>query len=205
MKRILLIFFFLGISHIFTACTGHVIRMPKDLPNIVKQYKSTTVQGDRSSMHNTGVHVKEGDRITFVGKGEITYWPQKGVSTGPIGPDYRLFYRIGKKAPIYKYFGQGVIKVGQEGDIYLGFDDGGLDSTGVAKNPDNYRDNKGYFVIDIIVWRDYDPVAISDFLEKVSLEDPNNESLKRLSTIFRGIKTFQLVEKRANEEVEKAK
>jgi uncharacterized caspase-like protein len=179
--------------------------MPKDLPNIVKQHKSTIVQGSRPSMVNTGVHVKEGDRITFVGKGEILYWPQQAMSTGPIGPALKLFYRIGKKAPIYKYFGQGVFKVGQEGDIYLGFDDGGLDSTGAAKNPDNYRDNKGYFVIDIIVWRDYDPVAISDFLEKVSVEDPNNESLKRLSTIFRGIKAFQLVEKRANEEVEKAK
>jgi hypothetical protein len=80
-----------------------------------------------------------------------------------------------------------------------------MDSTGVAKNPDYYRDNKGYFVIDTIVWREYDPVAISDFLEKASLEDPNNQSLKRLSTIFRGIKQFDFAQKRANEEVEKAK
>jgi uncharacterized caspase-like protein len=156
-------------------------------------------------MVNTGVHVKEGDHVTFVAKGEITFWPQKGMSTGPIGPDLKLFYRVGKKTPIHKYFGQGIFKVLQEGDIYLGFDDGGLDSTGVAKNPDYYRDNRGYFVIDIIVWRDYDPIAISDVLEKVSLEDPNNEDLKRLSTIFWGIKQFQLVQKRANEEVEKAK
>ncbi len=205
MKRILLIFFSLGICLIFTACAPHVIKMPKVLPNIVRQYKSTTVRGDNPSMSNTGVHVKEGDQVTFVAKGEILYWPQGGMSTGPIGPAYKLFYRIGKKAPIYKYIGQGVFKVRREGDIYLGFDDGGLDSNGVAKNPDYYRDNKGYFFVDIIVWRDYDPVSMSNFLEKVSLEDPNNESLKRLSTIFRGIKEFHLVEKRANEEVAKAK
>jgi hypothetical protein len=201
MKRILLILFSLGISLIFTACAGHVIKMSKVLPNIVKQHKSTVVQGDKPSMYNTGVHVKEGDHITFVAKGEITYWPQKGMSTGPSGPAYKLLYRTGKKGTILKYFGQNVSKVLQEGDIYLGFDDGGMDSTGVAKNPEYYRDNKGYFVVDIIVWRDYDPVSISDFLEKVSLEDPDNESLNRLSTIFRATKQLQLVEKRANEEV----
>jgi hypothetical protein len=205
MKRILLIFFSLGIFLIFNACTGHVIKMPKDLPNVVKQYKSTTVHGDRPSMHSTGVHVKEGDRITFIAKGEITYWLQQGMSTGPSGPAYKLLYRTGKNAPILRYFGEGVFKARQEGNIYLGFDDGGMESNGMAKNPDYYRDNKGYFVIDIIVWRDYDPVAMSGFLEKASLEDPDNKELKRLYTIFRGIKEFHLAEKRANEEVEKAK
>lgn len=205
MKRILLIFFSLGISLIFTACASHVIKMPKDLPNIVKQYKSTTVRGDNPSMVNTGVHVKEGDHITFVGEGEILYWPQKGMSTGPLGPPYKLLYRTGKKAPILRYFGGSVIYVTQEGDIYLGFDDGGMDSSGVAKNPEYYRDNKGYFVMDIIVWRDYNPVAISDFMEKVSLENPKNQDLKRLSAIYGGLKEVYLVQKRANEEVEKAK
>jgi uncharacterized caspase-like protein len=205
MKRILLIFFSLGISFIFTACASQVIKMPKDLPNVVKQYKSAIVRGDNPSMFNTGVHVKEGDQITFVAKGEITFWPQKAMSTGPSGPDYKLLYRTGKKAPISRYFGDSLFRVWQEGDIYLGFDDGGMTNSGVAKNPEYYRDNKGYFVVDIIVWREYDPVSISDFLEKVLLEDPNNQSLKRVSNSFRPIKEVQLVQKRANEEVEKAK
>jgi hypothetical protein len=205
MKPILLIFFSLGISLIFTACASHVIKMPKVLPNIVKQCESAIVQGSNPSMFNTGLHVKEGDQITLLAKGEITYWPQKGMSTGPSGPAYKLLYRTGKKAPIYRYYGEPVFRVREEGNIYLGFDDGGVDFKGVAINPDYYRDNKGYFVVDIIVWRDYDPVGISDFMEKVLLEDPNNESLKRLSTVFRATKELQLVEKRANEEVEKAK
>jgi len=179
--------------------------MPKDLPNVVKQYKSAIVRGDNPSMFNTGVHVNLGDPVTFVCKGEITYWPQKGMSTGPSGPDLKLLYRTGRKNVVHRHYGENLIRVMQEGDIYLGFDDGGIDSNGVAKNPDYYRDNRGYFVVDIIVWREYDPVAISDFLEKASLEDPNNESLKRLSAIYRTIKEVLLVEKRANEEVEKAK
>ena len=155
-------------------------------------------------MYNTGVHVKEGDHITFVGKGEIMYWPQMGKSTGP-SVAYKLLYRTGEKSPVYTYFGESIFKVRYEGDIYLGFDDGGVDTRGRAVNPDYYRDNKGYFVIDIIVWRDYEPATMSDFLEKASLEDPNNQNLKRLSNNFKWMKEVHLAQMRANEEVEKAK
>jgi hypothetical protein len=201
-----LVFFLLGLSLIFAGCTAPpVIRMSKTLPDILKQHKSTTVHGDRPGMYNTGVYVKKGDQITFIGKGEITYWPQKGMSTGPA--DSKLLIRIGKKAPAQRFYGfwSGVFKAMEEGDIYLGFEDGGFYPSGEPKNAQNYLDNTGYFVIDILVWRDSDPVRISDFLEELSHDDPNNESLKRLSDIYKGIKEAKLLQRRAGEEVKKAR
>jgi len=79
--------------------------------------------------------------------------------------------------------------------------DGGFLPNGEAKSPENYRDNTGYFVIDILVWREYDPVRISDFLEQLSRDDPNNKSLKTVSDSYKGIKEANLFQRRAAEEV----
>jgi uncharacterized caspase-like protein len=190
---------------IFAGCTSHVIKMPKSLPDIVMQYKTITVQGDRPGMVNTGVRVNRGDRVTFLGKGVITYFPPKGLSAGPA--DAKLLIRIGETSPANRFYGflSGVYAATQEGDIYLGFEDGGFLPSGEAKSPENYRDNTGYFVIDILVWREYDPVRISDFLEQLSRDDPNNESLKTVSDSYKGIKEANLFQRRAAEEVRRTR
>jgi len=199
------IFFFLCFCLIFAGCTSHVVKMPKPLPDIVRQYKTITVHGDRPGMINTGVRVSRGDRITFVGKGVITYFPVKGLSAGPA--DAKLLIRIGETSPANRFYGflSGVYTAAQEGDIYLGFEDGGFLPSGEARNPESYRDNIGYFAIDIVVWREYDPVRISDFLERLSRDDPNNESLKTVSDSYKGIKEANLSQRRAAEEVRRTR
>jgi len=199
------IFFFLCFCLIFAGCTSHVIKMPKALPDIVRQYKTITVHGDRPGMVTTGVRVNRGDRITFVGKGVITYFPPKGLSAGPA--DAKLLIRIGETSPANRFYGflSGVYAAAEDGDIYLGFEDGGFHPTGEAKNPEYYRDNIGYFVVDILVWREYDPVRISGFLEGLSRDDPNNESLKTVSDSYKGIKEANLFQKRAAEEVRRTR
>jgi len=199
------IFFFLCFCLIFAGCTSHVVKMPKPLPDIVRQYKTITVHGDRPGIVNTGVRVNRGDRVTFLGKGVITYFPPKGLSAGPA--DAKLLIRIGETSPANRFYGflSGVYAAAQEGDIYLGFEDGGFLPGGEAKSPENYRDNTGYFVIDILVWREYDPVKISDFLEQLSRDDPNNESLKTVSDSYKGIKEANLSQRRAAEEVRRTR
>jgi hypothetical protein len=200
-RHLLPISLFLCLCLISAGCTSHVVKMPEALPDIVRQYKTITVRGDRPGMVNTGVRVNRGDRLTFVGKGIITYFPPKGLSAGPA--DTKLLIRIGETAPANRFYGflSGVYAAAEDGDIYLGFEDGGFHPNGEAKNPEYYRDNIGYFVVDILVWREYDPVRISDFLEGLSRDDPNNESLKTVSDSYWGIKEASVFQRRAAEEV----
>ena len=137
-------FCLLGICLVFAGCSTPtpVIKMSKVLPDIVKQYKTARVYGDRPGMYNMGVHVEEGDYFTFIGKGEIWYRSQRGRSSRPSGSDYRLLYRIGKEPPVDRYFGGtifggGMLKADRAGDLYLGFDDGGVYPNGEARYPQN--------------------------------------------------------------------
>jgi hypothetical protein len=160
-------------------------------------------------MYNMGVHVEEGDYFTFIGKGEIWYRSQRGRSSRPSGSDYRLLYRIGKEPPVDRYFGGtifggGMLKADRAGDLYLGFDDGGVYPNGEARYPQNYRDNSGYFVIDILVWRTYDLPLIIDFLEKASLDIPNDSDLERITSDISGVKDILRAQERATEDVDKA-
>ena len=208
-NSVALSFCLLGICLVFAGCaTGPVIKMPKVLPDIVKQYKTATVYGHMPGMYNTGLHVEKGDHFTFIAIGEITYSGEKKpgsfMSTGPSFPNRKLLYRIGGGPP-YRYYGESISEVTNKGFVYLGFDDGGVTPTGEAKHPEDYRDNSGYFVIDIIVWRNYDPALASDFVENLLLEDPTNQSLKRLSDDFKALKEVDLVIKRAAAEIDKTK
>ena len=112
--------------------------------------------------------------MTILAKGEIDYWPQMKKSLPPIGT---LLIRLGKDAWYRKWWGERDILADTSGNIFLGYPDGPLDSHGEPLKPEYYRDNQGFFVVDIIVWKTEDPVRQADFLEELKRNDPENTQL----------------------------
>jgi septum formation inhibitor MinC len=194
--------FFLLVLHGFLAlliagCAGTVIKMPKPMPDIVSSYKSVIVYADRAGMQNSGLKVNAGDYVTLMAKGEVDLWPTRA---GHVYGPSQLLYRTGKKfyARSYYYSTPG-FTVGEGGNIYLGIADGPMDSSGEPKSPDYYRDNKGHFVVDIIVWQKEDPIRISDFLEEISRKDPQNKDIRTFVEQFNNLKKNLLAVKKAKE------
>lgn len=106
-------FYLLGICLVLAGCATStpVIKMPKVLPDIIKQYKTTTVYGNRSGMYSSRVHVKEVDLVTFIAKGEISYWPRMGRINGSSTPDHRLLYLLGEEPRFYNgYYRESVFR-----------------------------------------------------------------------------------------------
>jgi hypothetical protein len=193
---------------ILIGCAAPVIKMPKPMPDIVKEYKSVVVYGNKPGMYNSGVRVEEGDYITILADGEIDVWP---ANRGYIYSPYNLLLmRIGDKnyasrgiSGYYRY--STVASVRESGNIYLGVADGPTDHYGEPSNPEYYLDNKGNFVADIIVWKQNDPIRIADVFEEASRNNPKNMSLSALARTFKNEKEILLAEKKKTEEVEKTK
>ena len=176
-----------------------VINMPKPLPDIVKSYKSITINARNVGMLNTGVQVQEGDYITILAKGAINLWPSwtpgaqtsdgytPTTDTGNFlrGPKRILVFQLKEKVPVRSYTGPELIEVQEKGDIYLGYKDGGLDSFGKPLKPEYYRDNTGALYVDIIVWKSKDPNRIAKFFEESSLARPEDKTLKEVAQEFK--------------------
>jgi hypothetical protein len=192
---------------ILIGCAGNVIQMPKSIPDIVSSYKSVIVKGDHAGMFKSGVQLKAGDYVTIMAKGEVDLWPTiKGSSTMGnyvFKPERILLYRLGKDAYAGRYYGYYGFKAGTSGDLYLGLADGPMDPYGEPSKPDNYNDNKGYFVVDIIVWQKEDIPRIADFLEELRRNDPKNKELEIFAQSHKYRKEYLLAEEKAKKEAEK--
>lgn len=184
-------------------CAGTVIQMPKPMPDIVSAYKSVIVQGNRAGMFKSGVKLKEGDFVTIMAKGEVDVYPAK-YPEHVYTPGRILLYRIGKvPAPSQRYYGYSGFKAWVNGDLYLGVVDGPMDLYGEPSKPDWYNDNKGYFVVDIIVWQKEDIPRIADFFEERSRNDPKNEALKIFVQGLNYRKEYLLAEEKAKKDTDK--
>ena len=183
-------------------CAGTVINMPKPLPDVVSTYKSVLVHADYPGMQNSRVRVKAGDYVTLIAKGEVDLWPSR---SGFVYGLSQLFYRTGEKgyAKPYSYSTPG-FTAWEDGNIYLGVADGAMHPSGEPKSPDFYRDNKGHFVVDIIVWQRSDPIRIADFLEEISRKDPQIKEIKVFVEQFNNLKRNLLAVKKT-EKIEETK
>jgi hypothetical protein len=153
-----------------------VLKIPKPLPDIVKSYKSVYVHSDRPGISNTGVKVKQGDYITILAKG-IIYSVFVGGIINSWGPKSMLMYQLGEKDSIQQYNGPELIDIREDGSIYLGHEKrlgGGAD-----------RGLRGFFDVDIIVWKTNDPNLIVKFLEEASLRQPKDNDLKEMVQEFK--------------------
>lgn len=193
------VFFFL----FTTGCSKPILKMVEPLPPIVKKYKTTKVYGHTPGMQNTGVYLKQGDIYSLFGSGEIKKRP-----TSPSGfiPGSHTIGRIGDEPffnlHVMDFYGYPQA-ASNSGKLYLGVLDGKADEYGNSLQPDYFKNNSGYFNVDIIVWEREDWTQFVDFFEKLKLRDPDNEHLTAALSYTRKHKEFYLAEKNTTKEVKK--
>ncbi len=182
-----------------------VLKMPKPLPDIVKNYKSVTIYSGRPGMHRKGVEVKQGDYITILAKGSINVWPAKGKEY-QYGPKALLVFLLGENDLMRLYRGPDLIEIKESGGIYLGYRGSQMSSHGKPLNPDYFNDDMGSLSVDIIVWKTSDPKLMTEFLEKASSAQPKDEDLRQIAQEFkwqRSVLSALWKKKKEVEEIEK--
>src|SRR5512136_2097858 len=118
-----------------------VIKMPKPLPDFVKNHKSVKVWSGSAGVNRTGFKVNRGDYITILAKGTINVWPAKGKEY-EYGPKALLVFLLGDNDhPLKQYRGPQLIEVKEAGDIYLGYRGSELNSYGRPFRTDYYTDD----------------------------------------------------------------
>ena len=200
--RILALVFLIHCLIGLSGCATPVIKIAKPTPDIIKEYKSVVVQAKNPGMVDTGVEVKRGDYVTILAEGEINVWPAwRGYIKKPYGT---LLFQVGKDNIAIRYFGQELTPVYSEAHLYLGYAGSAIDKYGKPKNPDGYRDDIGYFVVDIIVWKTNDPILMAKFFNEASQRDPQKAALKEISTNFDKRKELFVAEQKATRELAEA-
>jgi uncharacterized caspase-like protein len=182
-----------------SGCATPVIKMAQPTPNVIKEYKSVVVWSKIPGMVDSGVEIKRGDYVTILAEGEINVWPaREGYIKKPSGT---LLFRVGKDNFAQRYVERALALVNSEGHLYLGYAGSPIDSYGEPKNQDAYRDDIGYFVVDIIVWKTNDPVLMAKFFSEASQRDPQKDVLKKISTDFETRKELFVAEQKAKSEL----
>jgi hypothetical protein len=177
--------------------TSSVIKMPKPLPDIIKSYKSVYVHAGRPGMNNTGVQVKPGDYVTILAKGIIDINPTWGGK--PLGPKVLLSYKFSEEDIPRRYQRPEIIAVYQgflgnkeSGNIYLSY----------GERYSNANMHTGFFIVDIIVWKTYDPDLAVKFLEEASSAKPKDNDLKEIAQEFKERQEILLGLQKARKEAE---
>jgi hypothetical protein len=185
----------------FLRCSKPILKMPKPLPSIVKQYKHKTIYGSFPGMQNTGIYLNEGDLYSILATGKISpgprsveFGPWTGLFTARIGKNYHFL-------PLLGVYGS-TNTADDSGILYLGIIDGGVSCYGEPLRPKRYGDNSGSFSVDIIVWKTNDYVQIADFFEKMLEKDPGNKAIADAFNYAVAFKKIYLAEAKAAKEIE---
>lgn len=208
--RFLSSLFYLHISSILliTGCSKPILKMPKSLPPIIKEYKHITLYGHESGMRNTGIYLHEGDYYSMLATGSIDLWP-RGTDYHDVRPEYGwpLMARVGKNLMFKPIEGLKSVQTYStySGNLYLGIRDGDVDVYGRPLNRDDYHDNTGSFSVDIIVWERDDLGQITDFFEKMKAKDPTNKAIIDGLANANWFKELYLAEAEASKEIEETK
>lgn len=202
-QRVFLLFLFAIVCFLMMliGCSKPILKMPKPLPSIVKQYKHKTIYGSFPGMQNTGIYLNEGDLYSILATGKISLGPRSvefgpwtGLFTARIGKNYHFLPLLGVYASTNTADDSGI--------LYLGIIDGGMNRYGEPLRPKRYRDNSGSFSVDIIVWKTKDYVQIADFFEKMLEEDPGNKAIADAFNYAVAFKKIYLAEAEAAKEIE---
>jgi hypothetical protein len=199
-------------------CAKPNIQLPKPLPPIIKEYKHTTIVGGNPGMKNTEVYLAPGEIYSILATGSIDYW-RSGAANFPgaqappgfkyhdVRPElgWPLIVRVGEQSAFYPFYNRnGFSRMSyQSGPIYLGYRSGPMSAYGVPRNPDEYRDDRGEFSVDIFVWKEADWVQIADFLSQVVRKDPGNKPVADAHEEAERYASIARAEKLAKKEIEK--
>jgi hypothetical protein len=212
--RFLSSFLYLLISSflVITGCSKPILKMPKPLPPIIKEYKHITLYGNRPGMRNTGIYFNEGDVYSILATGSIDVWSRGApplYKYHDVRPEngWPLMARFGKNLTFNPLWGSNSVHTYStySENLYLGIKDGDVDVYGRPLNPKYYDDNTGSFSVDIIVWEREDWVQITDFFEKMKEKDPTNKAIIDAFNQANRYKEVYLAETKASKEIEKTK
>jgi hypothetical protein len=218
--RCLLIFAFLTLLFLtLPGCAKPNLQLPRPLPPIVKEYKHVTIVGGSAGMKDTGVYLESGEIYSMLATGSIDYLYLTGVSYAPmrippanykyhdVRPEmgWPLIVRIGQSSPFYPFNGRNGITLTnyRSGPIYVGYRSGSVNLYGEPRNPDEYRDDRGAFSVDIIVWKEADWIKITDFLSQVVRKDPGNKPVADAHEEAERYASLARAEQLAKKEIEK--
>ena len=194
---------------ILIGCSPPIVKMPKTLPPIVKEFKHITLQGNNPGMVDTGIHLIPGDVFTILATGSIDFCPGGTCDYHNVTPDlgWPLMLRIGQ-TPYLRPFWKSNTATGNStfsGNMYFGIRKGDVDNYGEPLNPRLYQYSSGYFSVDIIVWEKEDYVQIADFLEEMKERDPNNKAIIETLEEVGKLKEVQMASQEASKEIEETK
>ena len=162
-----------------------VIKMPKPLPDIVKNYKSITIEAGIPGMHQTGVQVNKGDYITILAKGGIDLLPGRRSSSTVYGPNGLLLFLLRENDRLGEYVGPELIEVKENGVIYLGYRGWRVNPQGTPLKPEDFKLHTGSFSVDIIIWKKRDLNRIIKFFEQACLSQPDDKELITITEEFK--------------------
>lgn len=163
---------------ILACATSPILRMPKNLPPIVKEYKHVTVPNMYFTV-NTGVYLEKGELFSILFD---TFY--KGIY---------LNARVGDRED-REYISPGEHFTDSPGSGYLYFENFAT----------KYGDPSGIRV-DIIVWQRKNYDQIVQFFKKMKKEDPNNEAIINALAHAKMYKGLYLAEAKASKEIQETK
>jgi hypothetical protein len=218
--RCLLIFAFLTLLFLtLPGCAKPNLQLPRPLPPIVKEYKHVTIVGGSAGMKDTGVYLESGEIYSMLATGSIDYLYLTGVSYAPmrippanykyhdVRPEmgWPLIVRIGQSSPFYPFNGRNGITLTnyRSGPIYVGYRSGSVNLYGEPRNPDEYRDDRGAFSVDIIVWKEADWIQIADFFAGLARQHPDNKVVADAHQQAERYASLARAEQLAKKEIEK--
>lgn len=170
---------------VFLGCSTTILKMPEIQPAIVKEYKHIRLYGGYPRMVDTDIHLKKGDTFSILAIGSIDHWPSPHAPLDfkyhDVRPEHGwpFMVRIGKNSFRTPLINRNAVSITSEysGNLFLGTRDGNVDRHGNPTNPEYYRDNSGFFSVDIIVWTQEDYAQISAFFNKMKAKDPGNKAV----------------------------
>ncbi|MCF8062499.1 MAG: hypothetical protein K9M82_08290, partial [Deltaproteobacteria bacterium] len=195
---------------LLSGCVKPVLTMPDQPPQIVKSYRSVTLQAGWAGMKNTGVRLEDGDVYSLFATGRMDYCPQGGCESRNVTPDlgWPLITRVGDGSYRSPFFGRrlGILRHADgDGDLYVGYRQGPLQVDGTPRRPDWYRNDIGAFHVDVVVWARDDYDAIVSFLETMVKRTPENVALRDGLEYARDWKKIYADAQKASEAIEATK
>lgn len=160
-----------------------VLNMPTPFPDIVKNYKSVTVNAGIPGMHPAGVQVSQGDYITILAKGTIDLSPGRGEAY-VYGPNGLLLFLLREDDRLGEYIGPELIEIKENGGIYLGYRGSRMSPRGTPLAAEAFTDDTGSFSVDIVVWRTKDPDLILKFFKQASRSQPDGKNIEAITQEF---------------------
>ena len=175
-----LIYIFISSFPMILACaTPPILRMPKNLPPIVKEYKHVTIPRMDIAL-NTGVYLEKGELFSMLFD---AFYKSRYLSA-----------RVGdRKDRGYIPPGENFTDSPRTG--YLYFESYAVPSYG---DPSSIG-------VDIIVWQRKNYDQIVQFFKKMKKEDPNNEAIINALTHAKMYKGLYLAEAKASKEIQETK